>query len=441
MPTATADRLRHAIAAHAAAIAKTSRPKDEPPDARAFSPRDADGAGALHVAPPPIDRILGGEWLDTEHGPVFVRDTWHALDHEHGASVLGDILDVSPDAIGMLSASRADHVDPAPAVDPAACAFFDIETTGLSGGTGTYIVLAGLGTFEQPVPDEPLAFRLRQYFLAGLEHERAMLALLAADLAHRDAVVTYNGRAFDLPIVESRLTMSRLKSPCRALAHVDLLHHVRSLYAHRFPGCKLAEAERRLLRLERFDDLPGFMIPPLYRDYLVAGRTAPGRAARLRPVFRHNADDVISLVGVLSRLATMLTHDDHDPDDGVALARWWERRGDEQRAMRLYRAALPWLDGDGAWPWAAARHARLCRRAGRRDEAAALWRALFERGDAAAGLALAKHLEHHERALGPAREAVESLLQLAAEDGKPALIHRLRRIESKADRARRRAAA
>lgn len=418
MPAATADRLRLAVAAHAAAIAKTSRRANVEPAPVERAPEVQQPSDAS------LPRILGGEWLPTTHGPVFVRDTWHALDHEHGASVLGDALDLPHDAVGLLSATREGEVD------PARCAFFDIETTGLSGGTGTYIVLAGLGTFERTIPGEPLAFRLRQYFLAGLEHERAMLALLADDLADRDAVVTYNGRAFDVPIVETRLTLSRLKSPYRKLAHVDLLHHVRSLYAHRLPACKLAEAERRLLRLERFDDLPGFMIPHMYRDYLLAGRIAP-----LRGVFRHNADDVISLVGVLARLAGMLTHDDHDPDDGVALARWWERRGDEQRAMRLYRAALPWLDGDDAWPWAAARHARLCRRAGAREEAFPLWQALHERGDSAASLALAKHLEHHLRDYDGAASVVDELLARAGETASPALRHRMRRIDARRERA------
>src|SRR3990172_4704619 len=126
-------------------------------------------------------------------------------------------------------------------------------------------------------PSRPPPFRLRQSFLGGLRHERAMLAMLAEDLARFEAVVTYNGRAFDVPIVESRLTMARLPSPYRSMAHFDLLHPVRRLYAHRMPGCRLAEAERRLLRLDRPDDVPGYLIPPLYRDYPLAGRARPPR--------------------------------------------------------------------------------------------------------------------------------------------------------------------
>jgi uncharacterized protein YprB with RNaseH-like and TPR domain len=126
---------------------------------------------------------------------------------------------------------------------------------------------------------------MRQYFLADIACERAMLAMLAADLARFEGIVTYNGRAFDVPFVETRLTLARIASPCGALAHFDLLHAVRRLYKHRMPGCRLAEAERKLLRIDRPDDVPGAIIPALYFDYVRAGRAGP-----LRGVFRHNAD-------------------------------------------------------------------------------------------------------------------------------------------------------
>ena len=101
--------------------------------------------------------------------------------------------------------------------------------------------------------------------------------MLSQDLARFDAVVTYNGRSFDVPVLESRMTMSRVLSPCGPMAHFDLLHSVRRLYGHRMPGCRLAEAERRLLGIDRPDDIPGSLIPAIYHDYLVAGRASPLR--------------------------------------------------------------------------------------------------------------------------------------------------------------------
>lgn len=389
----------------------------------ATEPRLRPHAPPLAPEPPPIAQIFRGDWHETQHGPVFVRDEWFPLDHLHGTVPLGAALDAAPEGLRMLLGAEA-------VPHPSRLAFFDIETTGLAGGTGTYVVIAGLGTYEAAEPGDPLAFRMRQYFLADLAHEQAMLAMLAADTARFDGLVTYNGRTFDVPFVETRLTMARLPSPFGALAHFDLLHPVRRLYKHRMSGCRLAEAERRLLKLERPDDLPGWLIPQLYFDYLRAGRASP-----LRGAFRHNAEDVLSLVGILASLATLLSSDDIDPDDAVAVARWHERAGDPHRAASLYRSALPWLEGGEDWSWAATRHAALCKRQGERAEAEVLWRVLWAQGDRATGLELAKHHEHHTRDLSAAEEVTSALLVRATSADQMSLEHRLTRIRHKRARA------
>jgi len=395
MTAAVRERMRHAVAVHASV---TARPGLPPPAAK----------------PAPIERILGGSWHETSLGPVFSRDEWYPLDHEHGRLPLDALLDVPAAPLARLLGA-----DEAPR--PSRLAFFDIETTGLSGGTGTYVVLAGLGTFE------PHGFRTRQYFLADVAGEEAMLAMLAEDLARFDGLVTYNGRSFDVPVVETRLTMARLRPPWAGWPHFDLLHPMRRLYRHRMPGCRLADAERRLLHINRPDDVPGWLVPSLYMDYLRAGRAAP-----LRGVFRHNADDVLSLVGVLAWLARLLEGDGLDPEDAVAVARWWERAGESRRAMTLYREALPWLEGGEDWTWAAGRYAALCKRHGLRDEAVALWVALHDVGDRAAGVQLAIHLEHDARDPLAARELARALLDGAPPSERDALEHRLARLTRKA---------
>jgi hypothetical protein len=327
---------------------------------------------------PPIDRILHGEWRQTADGPVFI------------------------------------------------CAFFDIETTGRAGGAGTWIVLAGLGSFEKASPEVPLAFRLRQYFLAGPEYERAMLCTLADDLAGFDAIVTYNGRSFDVPCVESRFTMARIPSPCGDLAHIDLLHPVRRLYGHRMPGCRLTDAERRLLRIERPDDVPGHLIPALYRDYLIADRVMP-----LRGVLRHNAEDVISLVGILAALADLFSCDEHDPDDAIAVARWLEGAGEHAIALQLYESALPWLPGADDWGWAAWRYSLLLRRRQRHADAAPLWKQLWSQGHKDSALELAKYYEHCARDLPKALDVVNAVLAASVDDKNEVLLHRLARIQRK----------
>jgi uncharacterized protein YprB with RNaseH-like and TPR domain len=405
--SATLARLRHAVAQHAVA-----RPEPEPP-------RGAD-ADLLRA-------ILRVETRETPAGPIFVRDDWYAFNHEHGVLRLDAPLQALPQALALLA--TAEHAPPAERM-----AYFDIETTGLSGGTGTYVILAGLGSFEAD------GFRMRQYFLADIAQERAMLAALAAELARFEGLVTYNGRAFDVPCLEGRLTLSRLQSPCTDLVHIDLLMAVRRLFRHRMPGCRLADAERRLLRIERDDDIPGSLIPGMYFDYARSGRVAP-----LRSVFRHNAEDVLSLAGILAGVAALLASSDLDPEDAVAVARWHERAGDAGRAMSLYRAALPWLAGSDDWAWAAARYAGLCKRSGHRDEATALWSALWSEGAAAAGLELAKHHEHFARDFTAAEAVAAALIDAVARDATASaagsgldaasLTHRLDRIRARAARA------
>jgi len=219
-------RLRHAVTQHAAIQPASNRPP-------------ASSAGI-----PALDVVLRGEWHETPEGPVFVRDEWFPLEHRHGNRPLATALESTAEALGHLLGGR----DAPPA---SRLAFFDIETTGLSGGTGTWVILAGLGSYEDG------AFRMRQYFLADIAHERAMLSMLAADLARFEGLVTYNGRSFDMPFVQARMTLTRVVYPCQGHAHFDLLHAVRRVYRHRLEACRLADVERHLLRISRLDDVPG----------------------------------------------------------------------------------------------------------------------------------------------------------------------------------------
>jgi len=399
---ATAERLRAAVAAHAAALrragvathpAKTPLPGPGSDQRRAYNASDA------------LTQVLGGTWFDTPAGPVFVRDEWYELDHLHGARAVGDALAVTPAGARLLTSGHD--------LAPSRYAYFDIETTGLSRGAGTYVVLAGVGSFERPARTLPLSFRVRQFFLADIGAERAMLVALADELARFDGLVTYNGRSFDVPVVETRLTLARLRAPWCDRVHLDLLHAVRRLYRHRLPGCRLAEAERCLLRFERPDDMPGWLVPQAYFDYIRAGRLSP-----LRLLFRHNRDDVLSLAALLGHLVSLVEHAHAQTvEDALAIAHWLER-SDEAMARMLYERMLPLIHGAPDWPWAAARLARLLRRAGRPSDAAALWRRLWvECRDTRAALDLAKHLEHRERNFAEAAALVSELRTVESFDG------------------------
>jgi len=385
--------------------------------ARAAEPRPARTIPDHLVSEPPLVAILGGEWHETEDGPVFVKDTWCGLDHRHGSMPLRAALDAPEPALREILNGVAEG-------RPGRLGFLDIETTGLSGGTGTYVFLAGLGTFEEK------GFRLRQYLLADLGRERAMLRLLARDLREVEGIVTYNGRSFDVPAIETRMTLCRLPRTLAAMPHLDLLHPVRRICRHRLPGCSLVDAESFLLSLRRVNDVPGALIPAIYFDYTRAGRVAP-----LRGVLRHNGADILSMTGILARLAHLLASEDLAPEDAAGVARWCEARGDLERARRLYQDAMPHLDGGPQWSWAAPRYAMLLKRGGARAQAVEIWRRLWAAGDLGAAVEIAKYLEHEARDLAAAEDVARAALERAEEHDRPDVEHRLARIRRKLRRA------
>ena len=395
------DRILDALSAlgHGAPAAREETPREEAAPSR-----------------PPIKEILRGDWIETERGPAFVKESTFPLGHRHGRFPLGKPLDAAQEALGVtLGQPRPPH--------PSRLAFLDIETTGLAGGTGTYAFLVGLGSFEEG------AFRVRQYFLPAIDEEPPMLEILARDLSRLEGLVTYNGRAFDVPILEARMTLARMRWPCDRMPHFDLLRAVRRLYRHRLEGCRLADAEEHLLGIRRADDVPGYLIPSLYFDYIRAGRAAP-----LRAVFRHNAEDVLSMVGILAFLTDLFSRRDLDPEDAVSVARWWEIEEAPDRAEFFYRQVLERLDDGQVWSWAASRYALLRKRAGARREVVEIWRRLWSSGDLEAGVEIAKYLEHEARDIEAALEIAAALLRDAPQIARPALEHRLRRLRRKIER-------
>jgi uncharacterized protein YprB with RNaseH-like and TPR domain len=417
------ERLREALGAH--------RPRPEirfpaPPPL----PRP-DGA-------PDIHELLPGFWQDTPAGQVFVFERRFELEHRHGRLALGRALETSLDLWARVGRTPA-IAD----VDPRRVAFIDIETTGLAGGTGTLAFLVGMGHFLDG------HFRLRQYFLESLTQERALLRALSDYLDGFEAVVTFNGKTFDIPLLQTRLVLAGLGVGFTELPHLDLLHPARRLYRERLPSCRLSEIEQWLLGVTRVDDVPGAEVPALYFRYL---RYRRGRA--LLPVFEHNALDVLSLVTLtvyLARLfggAARLTGADR-----LALGRECETEALHDEAVAHYEAALTQELRQADRDDCERRLSRLYKRLGRWADATALWEAIAARPDNRSLYPLqelAKYREHVARDLDGARLVTERALLLlethharmgyvpfAAE--RAALQQRLARLEERAARAAMRA--
>lgn len=195
------------------------------------------------------------------------------------------------------------------AVPPRDLLFFDTETTGLAGGTGTRAFMIGAADWLlDPLQGETL--RIRQLLITTMAAEAAMLDTFAQWLSPRTVLSSYNGRCYDSPLLKTRYRLARRPCPITPLDHVDLLFPTRRRYRGVWENCRLATIERELLKIVREDDLPGSEAPAAWLNFLRGGS-----AINLRRVAAHNHQDVVTLARLMERLV-----DEHAQDTGIALA-------------------------------------------------------------------------------------------------------------------------
>ncbi len=284
--------------------------------------------------PLPLAEAVAGEEVSTAQGHFFRTRDIRPARGKYGGEVLRAFTEVRPSSLAFLTADAT-----LASFEPHRAVFLDTETTGLAGGTGTYAFLVGLGFFHGE------RFVIDQYFMRSFGEERAMMAHIAERIAEFPGVVTFNGRAFDLPLLQTRFIMSRQRRAAARLeawTHLDLLPAARHLWREALPNCKLASLEAAVLGVRRHEDMPSWLIPSIYLDYM---RTRDAR--RLRPVFEHNRYDILTMVALGSYAARMLAEPlerrPGQPRQGAeiaAIARLHERRGNADRSGHLYAAAL-----------------------------------------------------------------------------------------------------
>jgi uncharacterized protein YprB with RNaseH-like and TPR domain len=319
--------------------------------------------------------------------------------------------------------------------------FFDLETTGLSGGAGTLAFLVGCGWFA-----DDGAFVTRQFVLLRHADERQLLVMVGRELARAGVLVSFNGKSFDAPLIETRHLFHRLPWPARRQSHLDMLHAARRFWGDAAEsGCSLAALETLVLGARRSGDVPGPDIPARYFEFVHTGDAGP-----LADVLRHNRLDLLSLAGLTSRLLDLVRNGPataRDACEALALGRLYARCGMTRRAVEAYEVAF--AAGAAFVRRDAARAlARLYRRARRWDDAAAFWQELLAIPSCPPHLAreaneaLAVHHEHRARDLTAAKAF--ALASLGAPSRTPAVHasawtravrHRLGRIERKLRKA------
>ena len=252
---------------------------------------------------------LDGSWEETSRGDCFVVHKYYPHAFLHGNRTLNQkpLLSIFDklDALSGITDIPLEH-----------CLFIDTETTGLSGGAGTYVFLVGAGKFDQN------GIHFAQFFLQDPSNEPSQLAALEQFSAETKILISYNGKSFDLPRIKTRYLFHGWPAPFEDLLHIDLLHIVRRLWKDHLPACSLGDIETHLLGVKRSSiDIPGWQVSEKFFLYLQDNDPAP-----LKSVFYHNEIDVISLVTLLSyitdRLSNPLAKYNSPTDDLVSIGKY-----------------------------------------------------------------------------------------------------------------------
>lgn len=372
---------------------------------------------------------LEGQEVESAAGNAFLIQESYALDYVHGHAALASFLE-QPAAIAAQLAGNPALAD----VELTRCAFLDTETTGLAGGAGTLAFLVGFGVFQAD------GFLVRQFFLRNPDQEAAMLAALSESMGDCQSIITFNGRGFDVPLLETRYVLARMRPAWLALPHLDLLAPARRVWRDRLPSCALSSLEAHVLAVRRTqDDVPGYLIPQMYLDYLQTGD-----ASQMSRVMYHNRQDILSMVTLAARLCRMfgdpMAGEPLDPVDLVGLAKWYDDLGQETLAERALRAALERDMPLAARSAALVRLGFMIKRQNRRQEAVSIWEQLAQADSAVtAHVELAKHFEWHagdlDQALAWTRAALAVVTAwppgYARDQAAAELAHRLQRLERK----------
>jgi uncharacterized protein YprB with RNaseH-like and TPR domain len=382
-----------------------------------------------------VAALLPGEEFPTEFGPCWRNRISYDMASLHGRYRIGDILDVDAAPL-VYVAKNADYGN----IRLENLLFIDTEATGLSGGVGTVAFLIGIGFVE----DE--RFVIEQFFMREFSEESAALQSFMAHFerarGRNGAIVSFNGKSFDLPLLANRAVIHRLDWPDPNFANIDVLHPARRLWKESYEECTLAALESRVLGVEREGDVPGYLIPELYFRYLRTGDPRP-----LGPVFYHNQMDILSLVGLLNEMIKLYQGEAENLSDNVD----WLRMGRAYDDMRAYDDGLKFyqdlLSQDlppGKRTGVLLRIAAIHKKNRQYDEAVPFWQEVLQQDGFCleAYEELAKAYEHRIIDLEKAKNYTESALENLGvidelcpnpyfEKTRQELLWRLKRLERK----------
>jgi uncharacterized protein YprB with RNaseH-like and TPR domain len=354
-----------------------------------------------------LAELLGARINRNHYGEHLSLPQWYATPEvcSPDAYSLSLILPQSADADDSLKA----------AIDPEQWLFLDTETTGLAGGTGTYAFMVGIAWWDAG------GLQVEQFFMRDLDEEHSLLLELSERMKKRPVLVTFNGKSFDWPLLETRYRMTRSVPAFSPKLHLDLLHPARQLWRLRLGSVRLKDLERHVLGRDgrspdwsRHDDIDSSRIPQMYFDYLRGGPAEP-----IAGIFRHNQMDLRGLAALAGKILALLDSgnglanpgnaETHDPIDVLGLSRLLRNRGHSKRARELYETALRFGLPRPVERLAQQELARLAKRELDYTRAISLWDALRQAPSPSKRNEAPLFAEDAQKALESAIEAAEQL--------------------------------
>ncbi len=372
----------------------------------------------------PIEKLINGEIVSTLWGETFRRKEHFSPEFRFGEMTLSEILNIPTyPAHLLMKDERLKELDLKKAL------FLDTETTGLSGGTGTLAFLIGLGYFKED------GFLVEQFFMRDHSEERASLSLVNEIIESFQFLVTFNGRHYDIPLLETRFILSRISSKIKEMPNLDLLYPSRRIWKGAYENCRLITLESQLLGIERVDDVPSEWIPSLYFEYI---KTGDGR--KISKVFYHNQMDILSMVALSGRIH-LIYHDPYAarPRRGVehfSLGRLFWDHGEPKKAIPCFELALKRCDDELTWEamkWLS----MALKKIGQSERARLLWEEMVDwpfMKDSFPYVELAKYYEHKVKDCNKAIYYIDRALEMAylyQPKEIELLLYRKRRLEKK----------
>jgi uncharacterized protein YprB with RNaseH-like and TPR domain len=349
----------------------------------------------------PVEKLVKGEVISTSHGEAFRVKDYFAADFRYGEMTLAEILNIPTYPAHLLTKDeRLKELDFQKAL------FLDTETTGLSGGTGTLAFMVGLGFFQGD------GFSILQFFMRDYSEEKASLSLINELLESFQFLVTFNGKQYDIPLLETRFILCRMKTRIREMPNFDLLYPSRKIWKGAYDNCRLVTLESQLLGMERGEDVPSEWIPQLYFEYVQTGD-----AQKIHPVFYHNQMDILTMVALAGRIHLVY----HDPEvarprrgvEHLALGRLFWEHGYPEKAIHCLEIALKRCDEALAWSvmrWLS----MVFKKTGQAERALSIWEEMLTwpyREDVTPYIELAKYHEHRRKDFEKAMIYVDQALE------------------------------